>query len=83
MGIIENFKKLGYRFTSTQQKPKMTKREALSKIHALMCYVDDGTPITMQQKFEKIDVDKYTDAQIKDIFNHITTLIKQVKLPNE
>jgi hypothetical protein len=79
MGFIENFKKLGYRFTSTQQKPKMTKREFLREIHSVICSVDTGEPVAVWQKFEKINVAQYTDTQVNAIYNSVIAIFKQYK----
>lgn len=77
MGFIENFKKLGYRFTSTQQKPKMTKREALKQIHAMICSAETDEPIAVQQKFEKINVNQYTDEQVTSILRSLKALVNE------
>jgi hypothetical protein len=71
MGIIENFKKLGYRFISSQHKTSMTKRQALKEIHAMLCNADTDEPLAVQQKFEKINVNEYTDEQVTRILKSI------------
>lgn len=77
MGLIENFKKLGYRFTSAQHKPKMTKREAVMQIHAWLCQADLGEPVSAVQKFEKINVSQYTDEQVSRILNGIKAVVNE------
>lgn len=81
MGFIENFKKLGYRFRSVDEKPKMTKRDFLREVHSYICSVDIYTdePLVVRQKFEKINVAQYTDAQVNAIYKRIITIYEQYK----
>jgi hypothetical protein len=77
MGIVENFKKLGYRFRSTQQKPTMTKREVLREIHAMVCNTESDEPLAVRQKFEKINVNHYTDEQVTCILKSLKALVNE------
>lgn len=77
MGFIENFKKIGYRFTPVHQKPKMTKRELLREVHAMICSTESDEPIAIRQKFEKINVNQYTDEQVTRILKNLKALVNE------
>lgn len=75
---------MGFRFKAVNEKPRIKKREFLKAVHALICSVhDDGTPVAIQQKFEKIDVANYTEEQVETKFNYIKTLLTQWKHSQE
>jgi hypothetical protein len=71
MGFIENFRNMGLRFTAKKQTAALKKREALAKIHAVLCEAETGEPVVIRQKFEKINVSQYTDEQVSRILKAI------------
>jgi hypothetical protein len=62
---------MGLRFTAKKQAATLKKREALTKIHAVLCEAETGEPLIVRQKFEKINVSQYTDEQVNRILKAI------------
>lgn len=75
---IMKFLKIGGKPYMVADKPKKTKREVLREIHAMMCCAESDEPIAVQQKFEKINVNQYTDAQVTRILKNIKALTNEV-----
>lgn len=73
MGFM-NFLKIGGKHYMIADKPKKTKREVLREIHAMMCCAETDEPIAVQQQFEKINVNQYTDEQVTRILKSIKAL---------
>jgi hypothetical protein len=59
--------------------PKIPRREALRNIHQVLCEVsiEQNEPLIVRQKFEKINIDAYTDEQVKRILKGIVDVIKK------
>lgn len=74
MGFM-NFLRIGGKPYMVADKPKKTRREALREIHAMMCCAESDEPIAIRQKFEKINVNQYTDEQVTRILKNIKALV--------